>query len=186
MRSNHGTQSPQTVPDGYLWLGQVGRPHGVRGAFFLKTKDNRSDWPGYKQVLLQKNDDSQLLAVENSYLSGGKLALQISGIKSREACDELYNAHLFVARSEILTTQDEYVVGDLVGCRVEVEGRDGVYGTVIAVHNFGAQETLEIEKCGSEDTIYFPFLDEFLILVDEQNGLVVVKDETAFLDGEGE
>lgn len=186
MRSNHGTQTPQTVPDGYLWLGQVGRPHGVRGAFFLKTKDNRSDWPGYKQVLLQKNDGSQLLAVESSYLSGGKLALQISGVKTREACDELYNAHLFVARSEILTSQDEYVVGDLVGCRVEVDGRVGVYGKVIAVHNFGAQETLEIEKNGTDETIYYPFIDDFILKMDEKNGLIVIKDETAFLDGESE
>jgi 16S rRNA processing protein RimM len=184
MRSNHGTQAPERIPEGFLWLGQVGRPHGVRGAFFLKTEDNRTDWPGYKQVLVKSSTGEQLMAVEKSYLSGGKLTLQLTGIDSREACENFYNAYIFVARGEITTTADEFVVGDLIGCSVAVEGREGIYGRVVAIHNFGAQENLEIEKSGSSDTVFYPFTDDFIINVDEEGKIITVKDEEAFLDGQ--
>ncbi|MFZ9521365.1 MAG: ribosome maturation factor RimM [Silvanigrellaceae bacterium] len=183
MKSNHGAQQPETVPEGYFWLGQVGRPHGVKGAFFLKTEDNRSEWPGYRQLLLKTPGQAdKLLTVEKAYLSGGKLAISVAGIAQREACESLYNAHLFVARGEIKKGSDEHIVGELVGCSVAVEGCEGVYGTVVAVHNFGAQETLEIQKKDSEETIYYPFLEDFILSVDEGKKWVVVKNEPAFLD----
>jgi 16S rRNA processing protein RimM len=184
MRSNHGTQSPSFIPEGYLWLGQIGRPHGVRGAFFLKTEDNRNEWPGYKNVLIKSMHGEQLHAVEKFYVSGGKLAIQLAGIESRESCENLYNSHIFVARSDIAKEADEYIVGELVGCKVQVEGRSGIFGEVVAIHNFGAQETLEIQRTGSEETVYYPFIDDFIINVDESLKTITVKDEAVFLDGD--
>lgn len=184
MKGQQSTLGPENTPDGYLWLGQVGRPHGVRGAFFLKTQDNRSDWAGYRQVLLRSGKEEKLILVEKSYLSGGKLALQLEGINNRELCESLYNAELFVARAEIRTTEDEYVVADIVGCAVEVEGRAGLFGTVVAVHNFGAQETLEIKKNDSDDTIYYPFIEPFVSEVNQAVKKITIKDEPAFLDGQ--
>jgi 16S rRNA processing protein RimM len=186
MRSNHGTQAPAVIPEGYFWLGQIGRPHGVRGAFFLKTEDNRSDWAGYKQVLVKSVRGEQVYKVEKSFVSGGKLALQLTGVDNRELCELLYNAHIFVARAEISKEADEFIVGELEGCSIQVEGREGIFGKIIAVHNFGAQETLEIQKSGSEETVYFPFTDEFVVHIDEPAKLVVVKDEPVFLDGDTE
>lgn len=183
MKSNHGAQRPDLVPEGYFWLGQVGRPHGVKGAFFLKTEDNRVEWPGYKQVLLKTPGQvDRPVVVEKAYVSGGKLALSLAGIGQREACESLYNAHLFVARSEIQKSEDEYIVGELVGCRVVVDGIEEPYGTVVAVHNFGAQETLEIQRKDSEATVLYPFLESFIVSVDEEKRVVIVKNEPAFLD----
>jgi 16S rRNA processing protein RimM len=183
MKSNHGAQRPELVPEGYFWLGQVGRPHGVKGAFFLKTEDNRVEWPGYKQVLLKTQGQADaLVVVEKAFVSGGKLALSIAGIGHREACESLYNSHLFVARSEIRKSEDEYIVGELLGCLVMVDGSPEPYGTVVAVHNFGAQETLEIQRKDSEETILYPFLESFILSVDEEKRVVVVKNEPAFLD----
>lgn len=181
LRTNHGTTPPQSVPEGWLWVGQVGRPHGVRGAFFLKTEDNRTDWPGYSQLLLKAKSEN-LLKVEKAYCSGGKLALQLVGIQTREAAEELYNAHLFVERSQIILDEGEYLVAELVGCDVEVEGREGVFGRVVAVHDFGAQETLEILPTNAESTIYFPFIEHFIVFVDQHKKIICVKDESAFLD----
>ncbi|MEN9809042.1 MAG: hypothetical protein RLZZ488_609 [Pseudomonadota bacterium] len=186
MRSNHGTQSPLKTPEGFLWLGQVGRPHGVRGAFFLKTQDNRSDWPGYSRLLLQTAQGERMTTVQSTYVSGGKLAVQLREVSGREECEALYNAHLFVARGDISTVADEYVVGDLVGCRVEVEGREGICGVVIAIHNFGAQETLEIERSGGGETILFPFLESFIVSISEKERCIVVRDVPEFLDGQAQ
>jgi len=181
-RSNHGTTPPITIPEGWLWVGQVGRPHGIRGAFFLKTEDNRVNWPGYKTLLL-RNKQEKLVQVDKTYVSGGKLALQLLGLSSREEIEALYNSHLFVSRDEIKLEEQEYLVAELVGCDVFVEGRTGVFGSVVAVHDFGAQETLEIRRTtGEEDTVLYPFTEDFVIDVDEPNKKITVKDEPAFLD----
>jgi 16S rRNA processing protein RimM len=183
-RRNHGTTPPVQTPEGWLWLGQVGRPHGVRGSFFLKTDDNRIDWPGYKKLLI-KTVPEKVVAVENAYVSGGKLALQLESVNSREICESLYNTHLFVSRSEIKLEQDEFLVAELVGCKELIDGRTEAYGHVVAVHNFGAQETLEIQPLNhSQDTILFPFVDAFVVAVNESERTITLKDEPAFLDSE--
>lgn len=182
-RSNHGAVAPAKVPEGWLWLGQVGRPHGVRGGFFLKTEDNRLEWPGYASLLLQNKEGDQVCKVSSTFVSGGKLAVLLEGITSREKVESLYNAHLFVARTQVKRDAEEYLVADLMGCAVQVEGREGVFGHVIAVHDFGAQETLEIQPADpSKDTVLFPFTDSFVLNLDEKEKLITIKDEPAFLD----
>lgn len=183
MRSNHGTSmQPDKIPEGYVWLGQVGRPHGVKGAFFLKSVDQRQDWPGYRQIMIQTPQTPIKLNIEKAYQSGGKLVLQPIEWKTREDCEFSYNAHLFVSRELIQTSAEEYLVGEIVGCEVRVEGRAGVFGIVVAVHNFGAQETLEIQRAETQGTILFPFLEQFVLSVDQKTRTILVQDEPAFLD----
>lgn len=180
-RSNHGTTPPSSVPEGFLWLGQIGRPHGVRGAFFLKTEDNRTEWPGYTEVQLGITQ-AKTLKVEKTYLSGGKLAVQLEGVSVREDVESLYNTHLFVSRNQIQLAEEEYLVAELVDCIVEVEGREGNFGRVVALHDFGAQETLEILPNGATQTIFYPFIEKFILSVDEQAKKIRIVDEPAFLD----
>lgn len=181
-RSNHGTTAPVSVPDGWLWLGQVGRPHGVRGGFFLKTQDNRVEWPGYTTVSVGTIKDAPR-PVEKAYVSGGKLAIQLAGVTTREHAEELYNTHLYVSRDQVELAQSEYLVVDIVGCQVLVEGRSGVFGKVVAVHDFGAQETLEIELVETcRDTVFFPFTDAFVVEFDAAKKMIVIRDEPVFLD----
>ena len=181
-RSNHGVIAPQMVPDGLLWLGQLGRPHGVKGAFFLKTQDNRTEWPGYNSVYIGPQS-AKASVVRKAYLSGGKLALQIEGIESREQAEALYNAYLFVSRNQVDLGVSEYLVVDIVGSQVEIEGRVGVFGEVISVHDFGAQETLEIKlNNASGGTIYYPFTEQFVVEFNPAKRMILLKDEPVFLD----
>lgn len=181
-RSNHGAVAPASVPDGLLWLGQVGRPHGVRGAFFLKTQDNRTEWPGYHSVYIGPQS-ARSTAVQKAYMSGGKLALQLEGIVSREQAEALYNAYVFVSREQVDLSDSEYLVVDIVGSQVEIEGRSGVFGEVISVHNFGAQETLEIKlNDAARGTIFYPFTEQFVVEFNPAQRTIRLKDEPVFLD----
>ena len=182
LRSNHGAVAPREIPEGWLWLGQIGRPHGIKGAFFLKTQDNRVEWPGYESVLLGGNE-KRVVKVEKAYVSGGKLVLQLQDGFSREAIEGYYNTHLFVARGQIDLSESEYLVVDLVGCQVIVEGREGIFGEVSAVHNFGAQENLEIVVYGRDsESIFYPFTNQFIVEFNSQTKTLVIKDEPVFLD----
>lgn len=182
VQSNHGVVAPPEVPEGLLWLGQVGRPHGVKGAFFLKTQDNRVEWPGYTTVMIGVQQ-ARSAKVEKAYVSGGKLALQIEGLSSREQVESLYNGYLFVSRDQVKLDDSEFLVVDIVGSQVEIEGRVGVFGEVIAVHDFGAQETLEIKvKETGRGTIFYPFTEQFVLNFNPSNRAILLKDEPVFLD----
>jgi 16S rRNA processing protein RimM len=181
-RSNHGATAPKVVPTGLLWLGQVGRPHGIKGGFFLKTQDNRNEWPGYHSVYVGA-ESAKAVAVQKAYVSGGKLALQLENISSREQVEGLYNTHVFVSRDQVELGDSEYLVVDIVGSQVEIEGRTGVFGEVISVHDFGAQETLEIRlKDVTRGTIFYPFTEQFVLEFNPAKRTILLKDEPVFLD----
>lgn len=77
---------------------------------------------------------------------GEAFAMTAPEIKSREDAMALRGTQLFVARSKFAAPadEDEFYVVDLIGCRAEtLAGEDA--GKVIAVHDFGAGELLEIK-----------------------------------------
>lgn len=161
-----------TVLDGWLRVGEVGRPHGLKGAFFLKTPDRRTEWDDYPVVTVVDRNGTRLeCKVTKSYLSGGMLALQLQEFTQREHVEQLYECPVFVRREDVNVSEDEVLVADLKGLQVYVEGR-GLVGTVIDINDFGAQSNLEIKLLESGKTIFFPILDEFVASIDVEKGRV--------------
>lgn len=169
--------------DEWIPFAHVGRPHGLRGAFFLKTEDRRTAWDGYERLLLETPEGPKPLKILKAYVSGGALALQSDLLASREACEASYGRALFVHRDEIAAEENEYIVGDLLGAEVRDEAGT-LRGTIVAVHNFGAQETLEIAVSGADRTVYFPFIEPFVVKVDPETRMVHISHATAFFEDE--
>ena len=172
---------PRDLSDEWIAFAQVGRPHGLKGAFFLKTPDRRTTWDHYKKLLLQTKDGLVSLQVLKAYVSGGAIAVVTDVLETREKVEVSYDAPLYVHRSEIQTTEDEYVVSDLLGLKVHCAEK-GELGVVVAVVNFGAQENLEIKLTGTTRTIYFPFIEAFVKNVDNANGTLEIVYAPEFFD----
>jgi len=77
---------------------------------------------------------------------GEALAMTAPEIKSREDAMALRGTQLFVSRAKFPAPddEDEFYVVDLIGCRAETLTCEDA-GKVIAVHDFGAGELLEIK-----------------------------------------
>ena len=99
---------------------------------------------------------------------------RVSGIADRNAAELLKNVKLYVPRERLPEPDeaDEFYHADLVG--LAVLDRDGnKLGTVIAIHNFGAGDVIEMAPDGGGKTELLPF-DEFHVpVVDIAAGKIV-------------
>jgi 16S rRNA processing protein RimM len=146
---------------GYIQFAQIGRPHGLKGAFFLKTEDKRTEWDGYKTLLIETPQGFIEKKVLKNYLSGNALAIVLDGFENRSHIEPLYNKKIFVHKDEIHVKEDEYIVGTLIGYKVYSEDK-GFIGTIQGVSSYGAQDNLEILVEKSNKISLFPFIDTFV------------------------
>ena len=167
----------------WIAFGSVGKAHGLKGAFFLKTNDNRSDWPGYKDLRLVTPKEILKCLATKHFVSSGHLALQLDCIGSLEVAEQLRGAELYVHRSEIRLDTGETLVADLVGLSVRDEnGRE--WGKIASVVSFGAQQNLEIEVPGRSETVLFPYVESFVTSEDFVNKVVHIRYVAEFLEEE--
>jgi 16S rRNA processing protein RimM len=166
----------------FIPFASFGRPHGLKGAFFLKTADRRKKWDGYKLLLIETSNGFKEVSVKRHYLSGDALVLEIETIHSRSEVEALYNKKIYVHKNLIQLNQDEYLVHDLLNYNV-VCSQKGILGKVIGVISYGAQENLEIKLSISNDIVLYPFIDKFIKKIDNEKKEIEVEYIEEFLNG---
>jgi 16S rRNA processing protein RimM len=104
----------------------------------------------------------------------GHLIAVLKGITTREQAERLNGVELFVAREKLPATDDnEYYHADLIGLAA-VTTTDEPLGRVVAIHNFGAGDIIEIAPpLGA--TMLLPFSNAVVPTVDLAGGRVVIK-----------
>ena len=103
----------------------------------------------------------------------GVVLARIKGVKDRDDAQALAGTELFVDRHMLpATVEDEFYYADLVGLAVKYLGGEP-YGTVHAVHNFGAGDVLEIERA-TGGRVMLPFNRETVPDVDLEAGFLLV------------
>lgn len=121
-----------------------------------------SDFFSYETVYSQNGEEAYHFSNpssrgERAYIS------RVEEISTREQADALKNQKIFVKKAQLplLNSEDEYYYVDLVGLRVL--GRDDQeLGWIVAVHNFGAGDILEVKREGdNKETVLLPFTKEF-------------------------
>jgi 16S rRNA processing protein RimM len=114
-------------------------------------------------------------AIEIASLRPGKgfLIARIAGVTDRNGAERLRNLDLFISRDRLPPpAADEYYHVDLIG--LAAQDRDGnALGTVIAVHNFGAGDLLEVAPARGE-TLLLPFTAEVAPEIDVAGGRIVL------------
>nr|BFD33199.1 ribosome maturation factor RimM [Pigmentibacter ruber] len=170
---------------GYIQFAQVGRPHGLKGAFFLKTPDRRTEWDGYKKLLIQMSEGFFETKVAKTYNSGQALAVHLEGFATREEIEPLYNKNIYVHESEISLDEGEFIVGKLIGFKVYTENK-GLIGTIEGVSSFGAQDNLEIYVNKYRKVFLYPFLDNFVTHISESEQKIEIKYVPEFLEEDSE
>ena len=109
---------------------------------------------------------------------------RIDGILNRDAANELRGTKLFIERDALpdADDEDEFYHVDLVGLAATLP--DGsAYGTVKAVHDFGAGDMIEFELTESGDVI-LPFTRAVIPEIDLDQGWIIVDPPNLFGDPE--
>jgi 16S rRNA processing protein RimM len=153
-------------------VAQIGAPHGVRGAFHLRTfTEDPANVTAYGTLC-----DEHGRSLFDLRLVGATKAGPIAtapGITDRNAAEALRGQSLWVPRERLpATDEDEYYHEDLVGLAArDQDGRE--LGKVVAVLNFGAGDILEIDR-GDGRSELVPFTRASVPAVDLAAGTLQV------------
>jgi 16S rRNA processing protein RimM len=165
-----------------ICLGQIGAPHGVRGevrlhSFTAEPKAIASYGP-------LETEDGRVFKIENLRPAKHAFVAKLSGVADRDAAERLAQTKLYVPRERLpeLAQPDEFYHADLIGLRaVDRAGKE--CGTVVAVHNFGAGDLIELRPADGGQTELLPFDAATVPEVNIRGGTLVINPSP--LAGEG-
>jgi 16S rRNA processing protein RimM len=104
----------------------------------------------------------------------GFLVATLKGIANRNEAERLNGVELYVAREKLpATDDDEYYHADLIGLAAVTTAEEPL-GRVVAIHNFGAGDIIEIAPA-SGPTLLLPFSNAVVPTVDITGGRVVIE-----------
>ncbi len=164
-------------------VGEIGRPHGVRGAVRVRpTGSTLSTRAGGEPVVARlPSGGTRTLTLESLSGEGTSLIARFAESSTRDDAEALRGALLLVAEESLpATAADEFYVRDLVGCRVSVAGIDR--GEVVAVHPFPANDVLEVRPAGGGAPLLVPFTHDAVIRLELDARLIEVR--TGLLDAD--
>jgi len=182
--SKHGGRRPpgHPLPQGEraiqqantkICVARIGAAHGVRGAVKLWTFTE--DPLAVKRYgPLSTEDGVRQYEVMSAREGKGHLIAVLKGIATREQAERLNGVELYIAREKLPPTDEsEYYHADLIGlAAVTAEGQR--LGRVVAVHNFGAGDILEIAPPHGASML-LPFSNAVVPTVDIAGGRVVIE-----------
>ncbi len=154
-------------------VGQIGAPHGVRGEVRLRSFTAEPEAiAGYGPL---ETEDGRILEIESLRPAKDHFVATLSGIGDRDAAERLTNLKLFVPRERLpqILEADEFYHADLVGLAV-VDRAGEKLGTIVAIHNFGAGDLIEVRADGGGDTELVPFDETNVPSIDIAAGKIVV------------
>jgi 16S rRNA processing protein RimM len=155
-------------------LGQIGAAHGVRGE--VRLRSFTAEPAAIANYGPLETEDGRVFAIESLRPAKDYFVATLSGVADRNAAERLANIKLYVPRERLPQPDepDEYYHADLIGlAAVDRAGRP--LGTVIAVHNFGAGDLIELRGAEGEPTQLLPFDAATVPEVDVKAGRLVVE-----------
>ena len=152
---------------------RIGAAHGVRGAVKLWTF-TEDPFAVKRYGPLSTKDGAREFEIASAREAKGHLVVQLKDITTRDEAERLNGLELYVPREKLpATDEDEYYHADLIGLAA-VTTADEPLGRVIAIHNFGAGDILEIAPPNGA-TMLLPFTNAVVPSVDVAGGRVVIE-----------
>ena len=150
-----------------ILVGEIGRPHGVRGLVKLKSFTSE---PASIATYGPLTDATGARRFVLTWKGDGVAAIE--GIADRDAAQRLTGTKLYVERDRLpQTEEDEFYLSDLIGLSAVTEAGQPA-GTVKAVEDHGAGAFLVLTQEGRETEV--PFTRAAVPQVDIAAGRVVI------------
>lgn len=154
-------------------VARIGAAHGVRGAVRLWTfTEDPLAVRDYGPLMTR--DGSRQFEVTHAREAKDHLVVTLKGVATRDDAERLNGLELYVPRDRLPDTDDgEYYHTDLIGLAA-VTTAEQPLGKVIAIHNFGAGDIIEIAP-PQGTTMLLPFTNAVVPTVDLAGGRVVIE-----------
>jgi 16S rRNA processing protein RimM len=154
-------------------LGRIAGAHGIRGEVLIKTFTAAPEDIGAYGPLSDAAGSRSFKIASARPTQKGVVA-RVEGVSDRNAAEALRGVDLYVARARLpAAPEGEFYHADLIGLDA-VDPQGNAVGEVVAAHNFGAGDLLEIRLTGASRTEFLSFTDAVVPEVDIQARRVVV------------
>jgi 16S rRNA processing protein RimM len=170
--SGDSAPAPASDPaDKRIFVARIGAAHGTTGE--VRLWSFTADPKAVASYGTLTTADGRAIEVASLRPGKGFLIARIAGVTDRNGAERLCNLDLFIPRDRLPPpAADEYYHADLIG--LAAQDRDGnPLGTVIAVHNFGAGDLLEVAPARGQ-TLLLPFTAEVAPEIDIAGGRIVL------------
>jgi 16S rRNA processing protein RimM len=156
-----------------ICVAQIGPAHGTRGEVRLKSF-TADPMAVMDYGVLETEDGTATFEIESLRPARNYWIAQLRGVSDRNVAERLANVKLFVPRDRLPAAEtDEFYHADLIGlAAVATDGRQ--LGTVVAIHDFGAGDILELRQEGRRDTVMLPFTSATVPVVDIAGRRIVI------------
>jgi 16S rRNA processing protein RimM len=156
-----------------ICVAQIGAPHGVHGE--VRLKSFTADPAAVKDYgVLESEDGTTRITIETLRPASGHFVARLAGVGDRDAAERLARLRLFVPRERLPPPEaDEFYHADLIGLAA-VTADGAAYGTITAVHDFGAGPLLELTARAGAASLLLPFSATFVPAVDIAGGRITV------------
>lgn len=153
-------------------LGVITGARGIHGEVRIRTFTERAEDIAAYGPLTDETGARSFTLVDLRPIKGG-VAARVEGIQDRTAAEALKGTQLYVARDALPDSEgDEFYHTDLLGMRVvTVNGEE--FGRVLALHDFGAGDVLEIERMDGPPLVV-PFTRDTVPEIDTDTGHLVL------------
>ncbi|TSE13745.1 ribosome maturation factor RimM [Mesorhizobium intechi] len=142
-------------PQNPVQMAVIGAAHGIKGELRVKT------FTGDPMALADYGPlyarDGRAFQITDIRPANTVVVVRFKGISDRNAAEALAGTELFVDRSMLPDDgeEDEFYHADLVGLEVR-DDTGTVLGKVVAVHNFGGGDILDVTLAGRKGVL-IPF-----------------------------
>jgi 16S rRNA processing protein RimM len=162
-------------------VARIGAAHGTRGEVKL--------WPftAIPQAVgdygpLESADGTRCFEIEALRPARDFFVARFKGVTDRTAAERLRNTDLYVPRARLPAPEpEEFYHADLIGLDV-VDPSGRALGNVVAVHNFGAGDILEIALIAGAHNAMVPFTTAIVPMIEIANGRIVVDAPAGLLE----
>jgi 16S rRNA processing protein RimM len=161
-------------------LGEIGAAQGLKGE--VRLRSYTQDPEAIARYGPLEDELGRAIEIERVHVTPKTLIARIKGVTTREGAEALARTKLYIDRERLPERgDDEWYHLDLIG--LAAIGKDGAeIGKVVAVHNFGAGDLIEIAPTGGGGTLLVPFTRDTVPEVDVEGGRITLDPPEGLFD----
>lgn len=156
-----------------ICVAQIGAAHGLKGEVRLWS------FTGDPQAVaaygpLESEDGARSFRILHLRAEKDHFVARLEGVADRDAADALRNINLYAHRAALPDTHDPdtFYHADLIGLAA-FDPNGNPLGEVVALHNFGAGDIIELRVCDGETKMY-PFTKAVVPEIDLAGGRLIL------------
>ena len=149
-------------------LGEIGAAQGLKGE--VRIRSYTEEPTAIARYGALQDERGRAIEIESIRVTPKALIARVKGVTTREGAEALARTKLYIPRARLPEREtDEWYHADLIGlCAISAKGEP--IGTVVAVHNFGAGDVIEVKPSSGGPTVLIPFTRDNVPEVDVEGG----------------